>query len=152
MKTANLNKLFDLSSFDTILASDKGAEVELVHLKSGEPTGIFFKVLGSDSTEWREHVNERANKRLAAQFKAQRGGAKGQDIPTIEDATSDAILLLTRCTIGWRTVTADGEKPVLILNGEELPFNAVNCAKIYTDLPAVREQVDTFIGDMANFL
>ena len=111
MKNANLVKLFDLSSFDTILASDKGAEVELVHLKSGEPTGIFFKVLGSDSTEWREHVNERANKRLAAQFKAQRGGAKGQDVPTIEDATADAILLLTRCTIGWRTVTGHTALP-----------------------------------------
>jgi hypothetical protein len=152
MKKADLNNLFDLASFDTILASDKGAEVELVHLKDGAPTGIFFRVLGPDSSVWREQVNERANKRLAAQFKAQRGGSKAQDVPTMEDATADGILLLTRCTIGWRTVTAEGEKPVLILNGDELPFNAVNCARIYTDLPAVRDQIDTFIGDIANFL
>ena len=140
--------VFDLSGFDTVSASDRGAECELLTLKTGEPSGVFIKVLGSDSTEWREHINERANKRLAAQFRAQRGGAKVSDVPTVEDATRDAILLLTRCTIGWRT----GDKPTITYKGEELAFSAANAERVYTELPAVRQQIDEFIGDMGNFI
>jgi len=139
---------FDLSDFDTVAASNRGAEVELVHLKTGEPTGVFIKVLGSDSQEWRDHVNERANKRVAAQFKAQRGALKAVDVPTVEAAAEDAILLLTRCTIGWRT----GDSPFLTYRGEQLPFNAGNAMRVYTELPAIRNQVDEFIGDMSNFM
>jgi hypothetical protein len=137
----------DLSCFDTVAASDRGAEVELVHLKTGEPTGIFFKVLGTDSQEWREHVNERANKRMLAQFRADRT-RKELPAPTIEEATNDAIMLLTRCTIGWRT----GDEPTVTLNGEKLPFNSANVVRIYTEFPAVRQQVDEFIGDITNFM
>ena len=138
---------FDLAAFDTVAASNKGAEVELLDLNNVS-TGIFIKVLGSDSAVWREHINERANKRIVAQFKAQRGGLKPSDIPTKEEADADAITLLTLCTVGWRT----NDNPVITFNGEELAFNAVNCARIYTELPFVRDQVDAFIGDMGNFI
>lgn len=151
-KDPKLAEMFDLSAFDTVTASDRGAECELVHLKTGEPTGIFFKVLGSDSTEWREHVNAKNNKRLLADFQAKRNVIKSKNAPTIEDVHRDAIELLTLCTVGWRTVVNDESKPVLIYRGEELAFNSGNVERIYTELPSVYEQIDNFIGDMANFI
>lgn len=140
--------VIDIADFDTIAASDRGAEFELKHPSLGKALGVFIKVLGSDSSEWREHTTANRNKRIQASFKAQRGIVKSVDTPTAEEIDADAVLLLTRCTVGWRT----GDVPTMKYRGENLEFNAMNCQRVYTEQPWVEKQVDEFIGDISNFL
>lgn len=140
-------KGFNFARVDTVAASNRGAECELVDA-DGKATGVFFKVLGSDSDVWRSHINERANKQVQAKFKAQRGAGRPADIPNVEDAKRDGVLLLTMCTVGWR----DGDKPTITWGDEELPFSPANAERVYTELPFIYSQIDEFIGDMGNFI
>ena len=139
-------KSVNLADFDTVVASNRGAELELTNPYDGTSLGVFIKMLGSNSTEWREHVDERRNKTMRAAFQAQRGGKK-QDAPTAAELDREAVALLTRCTIGWRT----GDEPVVNLGDEVLAFNHANVEKLYTSQIWVREQVDEFVGEIANF-
>jgi hypothetical protein len=139
---------FDLSAFDTVSGSSRGAEVQLTDLKTGAPMDVFIKVLGTDSEEWRAVDNEWRNRRLKIAFKAQRSAVRDADILTAEQSIAQGIRMLTAVTVGWRT----GDTQTISYRGEELACNPINVERIYTELPAVRQQVDEFIGDIANFI
>lgn len=142
-KTKGIN----LADFDTVAAANRGAELELVHPREGTPLGVFIKLMGSESTEWSECVNERRNKTLLSTFQAQRGGGKKPVAPTVEEIDREAITLLTRVTLGWRT----GDEPTVMLGDEVLTFNHANVEKLYTSQRWVRDQVDAFVGEVSNF-
>lgn len=155
------NVAFDLASLDTGKASDDGAEVELTHPISGAPLGMFINVLGKHSQVFRDHLKERTNARLRKDALARRRG-KDPETPTAEQAEAEAVELLTLCTLGWRTETYEldankkkvvkSNEPTLLLNGEQLTFNANNATMLYDSMIWVREQVDAFIGDLENFI
>ncbi len=149
----------DIAALDTVTASDKGAEIELVHPTGQQPLGLFVTVLGKHSQIFRDHVRERVNDRLKQEANAQRRG-KTLPPPTAEDAEAKAIELLVLCTQGWRSQLRDEkgelipgtESPNWTMGGEELPFSVSNAIRIYTNSIWIRQQVDEAVGDLENFI
>ena len=156
-KKASLPNAIDLADLDTTAASDKGAEIELVHPTSQKGLGIFFNILGKDSQVFRDQVKDDANAAIRKEALARQRGKK-IDPPTAEEAEEKAINLLTLCTLGWRSETKNdkGEvvdnQPTITIAGEKLSFNANNCKRVYSQFVWIRRQVDEAIGDLENFI
>lgn len=62
---------------------------------------------------------------------------------TAEEIEESALRQLSICTVSWKGVKLDGQ---------ELECNPDNAYMLYSRLPWLKEQVDEFVGDRANFL
>ena len=129
---------FDLSGFDLVDES-VGSFMELVNPANGEviydndnPVGIYLN--GRDSDAYRKAQREVTNRRLS-----KRGGGS----ITAERIEAEATEVLVKCTVSWQHIVVDGK---------ELECTPSNVKKIYDRFPWIKEQVDTFIADRANFL
>lgn len=118
----------DLSTFDLKADSEKGARLELFHPALWTPLGVFIHVLGPDS--------ERARQAQADIFRDV-GSNLSQDQLKERSARYAAKL-----TVSWDGVEWEG-KP--------LEFSFDNAVMIYTKQEWVRQQVDKFQADRANF-
>jgi hypothetical protein len=137
----------DLDSLDTAKASDVGAEIELKHPTTKKPLGIFITVLGKHSEVFREIVRERTDERIAkAALSDQRGDEP--ELPTAARTEARAIELLVACTLGWRS----GDNSTIFCGGEHLSFTVQNATTVYNRFIWIREQVDTAIGNLENFI
>jgi hypothetical protein len=124
----------DLSTINLTKLAEDGADLTLEHPVTGEPLDIIITLAGTDSSSYRMKQKEIQNKRMT---KMARG--KKADFTTTDDEACD---LLAGCTLGWVGIE-DG--------GEELSFSTSNAKDLYTNHLWIREQVDAFIGDRANF-
>lgn len=131
----------DLATLD-MAAADTGAVMTVRHpisdavLEGTDGQPITITLAGSDSERFRKVQRASANRRLKTQ-----SSRRGQI--TSEEIEADALETLAACTIAWHG---------LVVDGEALECNAVNARKAYKRLPWLREQVDAFVGDRANFL
>lgn len=131
----------DLTNLIVNSASEDGAKCEIVHPvteRSFDPP-VYITVVGIDSELYQKASRELTNKRL------KKATARGRFklTATAEELEAEHIELLARCTVGWENIEWEG-KP--------LPFDKDNAKKLYTKAPWLREQVDLFMGDRANFL
>ena len=141
------NEAFDLASIDTVAACNGGFEVELKHPVTQAPLGIFWKVVGSESDAFKEHIKENINARIRQEASAKK---RGKELPvrTIEEIESDGIDLLLVCSLGWRST----DSATIPFEGQQLEFNIPNARKVLTRLPWVKAQIDEAIGDLENFM
>lgn len=159
MTKQKASNVIDIADLDTATASDEGAEIELLHPITQKPLGLFVTVMGKHSQVFRDHVRERVNSRIRQEAQAERRNKKIPP-PTAEDAEKDAVELLTLCTKGWRSqdrnakgeLIEGSEKPTWLMKGEELAFTVPNAIRVYTESLWIREQVDSAIGDLENFI
>jgi hypothetical protein len=133
----------DLAKLDTVQAANEGFEVRLYNPHTNEDLDIFITVLGRDSDAYRSLFNKHQRRRVERMTK---GGRVGSVSP--EAFEQDAIELLAVCTKSWRT----GDKPVLLINGEEMQCSRDNAVHVYKKYPWIKEQVDDAVSDRANFL
>lgn len=132
----------DLSKINVEKFAELGAEMEVVDPYTNEvmvqdnKLPVTIKLIGSDSKAFRNKNRDFQRRRIAKMVKNR---AKTIDY-TISD--EDACELLAECTIGWSGI---------IFEGKPLEFSKENAEILYLSLIAVREQVDLFIGDRANF-
>lgn len=133
----------DLSQLESINAAEEGAELELrspvdgsplFNDETGEPWTI--RVLGMDSSRYQDVRHKLANRRLQ---KRGRGGIK----MTAQEIEAGDLELICEITLGWSGIT---------LNKEPFEFTKPNVRQLYTNWPWIREQVEEFIADRANFL
>lgn len=125
------------TNFDTLTRSNEGAPCTLKDLKTGKPTEVVITLLGMDSERFQEIKTERSRDM------AERA-ARGNFEPLDEDQKLALhIDTLARCTVGWSGMAS---------KGEEIPFSVEKARWLYRAYPAIREQVNVFIGDRANFL
>lgn len=130
----------DLATLDITKAANEGAVMEVRHpaagtvLKddAGEP--ITITLIGSDSEKVKRRQRVELNKRL----KSGRRQAM-----TAEELDEQGLDLLAFCTVSWTGI---------MLDGQVLECNHGNAVAVYQRLPWLKEQVDTFVGDRANFL
>ena len=110
--------------YTTDLHAD-GAECEIL---DGEDkrTGLFITVMGVDSQVFRDH----AKRQQKAYIEALRSKKDFDD----EDMSIDGMVA---ATIGWR--------------GTSEEFSPELCRELYTKAPYVKDQIDRFIADRANF-
>jgi len=129
----------DLNDINLEEKADEGAEVILEHPVTGEPLEhdgkpMSIKVSGTDSAAYRKKQRELHNRRLQKI-------AKGRK-PDFTNSDSEACELLAACTIGWSGIVA---------GGEVVKFSQSEARSLYEQHAWIREQVDLFIGDRANF-
>lgn len=131
--------MFEISEFETIDAADmpvKNPKTGKLVMLPGENAPVTIKLAGRDSEIYRKISRELANKRAET---ARNGDAQ----PSDEDLENEALDLLSALTLGWEGITA---------NREPYPFSPENARKLYERLPWLREEVDRFVGNRANFM
>lgn len=107
-------------------------------LRDTEGKEAFIDVYSGDSEVARKHQRAMAKRRLAVR------GNRGRQ--SIEELEAESTALLAALTAGWYLLGLNGE-PLGVL------FTPDNARELYAD-PAVswlREQVDEYAGDRANF-
>ena len=131
----------DLSKFDSVPAAEDGIDMVILNPVTNVPlldddgeTPISIRLSGMDSKRFRQASRTNVNNRL-----------KGNryKMPDAETMESEGLELLVKCTLSWKGI---------VLDGQTLDCTPANVRKVYTRLPWVREQVDTFMGDRQNFL
>lgn len=123
----------DLSILDTRKAADAGAVLELVHPTTHKPLDIFITLAGVDSQVWKDAQRRQSNNRLK----------KKSFRLSAEELEAEGVDMLAACTLDWEN---------MILDGQELECSRENAARVYSRFSWLKEQVDEFIGDRANFL
>jgi len=132
----------DLSKINIEQMAEAGADMELVHPVSDETmlqddkSPITIKLLGTDSKAYRNKNRDFQRKRIAKMTKSR---SKTIDY-TVSD--EDACELLAECTIGWSGI---------VVKGKPVEFSKEAAESLYLEFSWIREQVDVFIGDRANF-
>lgn len=124
--------------------SDEGAWLTLLHPKTNAPlvdekTGkeARIRLAGSDSEIYRSAQRKAQNKRLALPR-----GRRNQFL-TAEELEAEAVDILSLCTLEFQDI---------VLNGETLVCTQQTAKNLYIKFPWIREQVDVFIADRANYL
>jgi len=130
----------DLSRYNVSKMAEKGANLELLDPED-EPLmhnkkPVTIKLLGTDSKVWR-NMNRDRSRELS--YKMQKKRKKQIDFTMSEEDTCE---MLAACTLGWEGIE---------VNGKTLEFSIEAACEMYIDHLWIREQVDAFIGDRANF-
>lgn len=137
---------FDLAQVDTRTLAETGVPMPVKGLdgkpliaRNGDPVSI--SVLGSDSTKYRTLTRAQVRKRMESM-----AGGKPTELTEaeVDETDRDVIDVLVACTVGWIGV--------LDTEGSPIPFNEDNVRKLYAAYPVIREQVDVFISNRANFI
>lgn len=137
----------DLSSFNTpdlaYLHVESPVDGTPLYLNDDEgkadrakPVRILLR--GKDSPEYRTAEHKIRNQRLKGV------GRRGKIVSvTAEALEMEATELMATCVVNWENV---------VIGGESIPFSKEAATKLIEDFPWIREQVDEFISDRANFL
>lgn len=128
----------DLGQFET---DNEGEWLEILHPVDGtvirDEDGKALRVclVGKDSEDYRKAQRAITERRLRSRSKANRMNARGLE--------REAVEVLVAVTKDWEGF---GE------NGAVLECTPENVRKAYTDHIWLREQVDEFVDDRANFM
>lgn len=122
--------MFDLSDHDYKAYAEKGAEIELHDIFSGEPLGVFIGVIGEDSEDWQEALDE------ASLIKP--GQKKSR-----QEKVKDMAYSLSSATTHWRGMGC---------KGKEIEFSKDAAMAIYSQYQWIADQVFVAIKDRALFL
>lgn len=122
---------------------DKPQRMTLVHpntrqpLRDEEGNEAYVDLYSSDSEAARRHTRSIQRRRL---------NMRGRGTIAPEQLEAEAIELLAVLTTGWHLVSLAGK-------ALDVPFSAENARELYASpsLAWVREQVDEFAADRANF-
>jgi hypothetical protein len=129
----------DLAKLNLTEHANQGATMEVFHPITNEKLldnngyPVTITMLGADSTKMRQAMSDRAKRQLSK---------KQQQIQSIDDAEKLSAELLATITIAWSGMTE---------NGESIECNAENAVRLYTQYSWLRQQVDAFTTDRANF-
>ena len=129
----------DLAKLDLTEHANNGATMDVMHPITGEPLldangfHVTVTLLGADSTKMRQEMSNRAKKQLAS---------KNKPVNNIEEAEKLSAELLAVITVSWSGITE---------NGQEIECNRENAINVYKKYSWLRQQVDAFTTDRANF-
>jgi hypothetical protein len=128
---------FDLNSLKPVMADD-GAVLNIVHPETEELIdGMTITLLGQDSKVYRKLQMGKQQAALNRMAK----GKKAIDLDA-EKLSEDSIEDLVKLTTAWTGFALDGKK---------LEFTPDNIRMVYTDWAWIKEQVQEFVGNRANF-
>lgn len=120
--------------FEEVEGTEQGSDGQPLKIKRY----VAITLLSQDSDEYKRVARTINNRKLEKSLR------RGK-VPKIraEELEKDQLDLLVACTVSWDNIT---------YNSKPLECTPENARLLYQNVPAVREQVDAFIGDRANFL
>lgn len=128
------------------------ATIRIKHPSTGEELGVVIVVYGMDSKAFNASRHKIQNRILK----------KKKNVRTAEEIRQDSIQTLADCTAEWWTEEykekgKDKGKWIKVgdfieWNGDRLECNVENAKLLYSNLDWMKDQIDTEIGDIANFL
>lgn len=135
----------NLNQYKLTERAESGSNVVIVDPYTSEPikqdngSAVVIRVLGKDSTAFRKKEHE-----IAARISNRHIRRKGKDITAddLDIADREKSELLAAVTVGWSGIDL-GNGPV------EFSQNAAR--ELYNEHNWIRDQVDVFVGDRANF-
>jgi hypothetical protein len=128
---------FDLNSLKPVMADD-GAVLNIVHPETEEVIdGMTITLLGQDSKLYRKIQLGKQQAALNRMAK----GKKAIDLDA-EKLSEDSIDDLVKLTTAWSG---------FVLDGKDLDCTPENVRKVYTEWSWIKEQVQEFVGNRANF-
>lgn len=136
---------FDLAQIDTKTLAEAGVDMPVRSLdgkpllaRNGQQVAICL--LGADSTKYRALTRAQVRKRMDQLA----GGKQALTEADMDETDRDVTDILVACTVGWTNV--------LDTEGAAIFFSEENVRKLYAAYPVVREQVEAFISNRANFI
>lgn len=154
IKSAIPSKNFDI---DTVAACDAGADLELHHPTTDEPTGIFVGIVGKDGKIWQGILARNNNAERQRQYQAEKRGKKAEP-KTYEQNIQEGTEMVASGTTHWYTVTRDAKGEIIAkrdtinFDGVELTWSEDNAIKYLGARPQFKTQVDEGIADLSNFI
>lgn len=128
---------FDLNSLKPVMADD-GAVLNIVHPETEELIdGMTITLLGQDSKVYRKLQMSKQQAALNRMAK----GKKAIDLDA-EKLSEDSIEDLVKLTTAWAGFALDGKT---------LEFTPDNVRMVYNEWSWIKEQVQEFVGNRANF-
>ena len=125
---------FDLKNADAQVLELTNPGTDEVLMQEDGKTPVSITLLGSDSAEFRTATRTFGNKKLQQ---------KKPGKQTIEEMEQVTCRILAQVTIAWSGLEHDGQ---------ELVCDTKTAEWLYTEFPWIREQVDGFVNERANFL
>lgn len=114
--------------------------VTIKHPVTGADTNVVISVVGLDSPAAQACLDSQQARRFNAL--ADNPEQAKVNVFDPEAARADLVELLVACTVEWKN---------LEWQGDALEFNPGNAAFIYQKVPAIREQLNRFVGNRKNF-
>ena len=124
---------FDFTKLDFATKAEEGAVMQVKNPLTGEALGATITLIGTDSKAFRDLAKQRATAALKRTKEEQEN----------YDSDDEMSVMLSKCTLAWLGV----EEGV-----EAVEFSQENALMMYRKYRWLRDQVDQFIGDRANFL
>jgi hypothetical protein len=135
---------FDLAEIDTRTAANDGVWLPLMRVDGSPLTvrdePVRVRLLGQDSDAYRQRMREHLRRRLERR-------AAGDIAPTLDDldrAEQEGNEILAACTADWSGVYS--------LSGDKIRCSFDAALALYQRFPVIREQVDRFVANRANFI
>ena len=140
-----MQKGFNLADLN-VAKADVGVPMAVLNHKTSEPLvfedeqgslqPVTITLLGAESGVVRAERRVQVNRRF------RRGLAQASKI-TAEETEAEALTLLVKQTVAWQGVA---------LGDDLLECTEANVRRVYTEFPWIRQQVDTFVNDISNYL
>lgn len=127
-------KGLDLADLST--QSHDSSTLSILHPVTGEPVGLEITLASPDSAHYRKVEQQVKDRNLRLVRKSRSGTLSAA---ALEAGATD---ILVGAVLSW-----EGAK----WGGTELECNEQNVRQVYESLPFIREQVDEYLGDRANF-
>jgi len=126
----------------TLKIDNEPADLQLLNPKTGEKTDIILHCVGLDSDQFKAVDRQLSKKRL---IDAQRKGGIKRVIQQadFEQIEEDDCQRLAACISGWKNLQ-EGDKAV--------KFSTAACIEILKKYPWIKDQVQEFVSDRANFI
>lgn len=131
--------MMDLDNLDLEQKSEEGASLQLEHPVTGLPLEhegkpMIIVLAGADSKVYRSKQKDFQNRRLQNLSRGKKADYTNLDAENIE--------LLAVCTLSWSGIVA---------GGKELKYSVGAARELYEKHYWIREQVEAFVGERANF-
>lgn len=138
----------DLGKFDLKRSANKGAKCYLKSPADGKTElPVFFNVLGRDSDTYRKFFKE-------AQMKLMNDKIAGKKIDekSFEDSEIEDVEFLANLITGWGETEDGKDSATILIDEKKLKCDYNNIVKVLTQYTWIREQINAFIWNRANFL
>ncbi len=137
----------DLGKFDVKRNANKGAKCYLKSPADGKTElPVFFNVLGRDSDTYRKFFRE-------AQMQMMNDKVAGKNTEkSFEESELEDVAFLAHLITGWGETEDGKDTSTILIDDKKLKCDYDNIIKVLTQYTWIREQINSFVWNRANFL